>query len=153
MLIRLLTDQELVFHKLEDKHSMKLRDYNCVGRYFLLDTKELVESKENTDDYQGFFQDHTLGRIVYCFDPNPFLQIQDKIFDLDKIKLVKYISSGNFREVELIGFEEELIDTFKYEVFWIDDADILEVAFGLPDDDERDIMKHIANAINRKSKF
>ena len=46
-----------------------------------------------------------------------------------------------------MGSDGQVMDRLEYKVFWIDEADMLEFAFGLPSDVERDLLKYIANKI------
>lgn len=129
---------------------MILQSYSYVGKFLQIDngiTKRL-EGWEGKPD--GYFQDHPVGTVLFCVTPLHFLTIGQETIDLNNINNVVYIDKGSTRTVQFIDSNATVIKELDYQAFWIDEIAFLEIAFELPEDADRDLLKYIANYINKK---
>ncbi len=99
-------------------------------------------------EHDGYFQNHTIGLILFAFKNDNFLRIGNKEYDIPSISKINYSADGIQREVQFVDNSEHVIDEFNYTVFWDNEVDMLEFAMELPDDVQRDLMKFISNKIS-----
>lgn len=127
---------------------MVLRNYIYCNSYLNKIDESITKLKDYVGDYEGYFQDHSVGLVLCDLEMANLLQIGLKKYDLRLLKEMKYLADGENRRIEIVDFQGVVVDAFDYEVFWIDEGDMLEIAFGLPDDIERDLLKYVSNKIN-----
>ena len=128
---------------------MVLRNFNIRNNYLEIDNNKITEFQGHTGNINGYFQKHAIGTILFSYKPDFFLKIKDKIYNTSSLKEVRYIVDGETRKVDFI-YDGNIIDSFEYKVFWINEADIIQFALEFPSDDEMDILKFISNKINNK---
>ena len=132
---------------------MILKDYNVYNLFYRKEGAALVEIKDHHGDYDGYYQRHQVGDVCCDLPHLDLLLIGDKKFDIRTFSKANYLVDGENRTVEFVDVQGKVVDQFSYQVFWLDEADMLEVAFELPEDDERDLLKFITNKINALNEF
>lgn len=99
-------------------------------------------------NFEGYYQEHEIGLVVCDKQVSDYLEINGKRYDVNEIKRINYNDNGGSRLVQLISVSGKVIEIFNYEVFWVDDLDMLEFALELPQDEEKDLLKYITNKLN-----
>lgn len=126
---------------------MVFRDYNYRNNFVRLEGDLIVELMDYNGPFQGYFQHHAVGMVLFGIPPVSFLKIGDQKIDVSLIKEVRYKANGNIREVDIIDFPGKPLMKFTYKEFWITEVDMIEFALGMPDDIERDLLKFISENI------
>lgn len=128
---------------------MIFKHYIYHSEYIKKEGEAITKLDNYEGSFEGYFQDHEVGMIFFAEEPETYFQIGSKKYTLESLKEIRYSARGSKREVEFIDANYKIMDKFNYEAFWIDELDALEIAFGLPDDDEKDLLKYISNRLNQ----
>lgn len=126
---------------------MIFKHYIEYSRYLKEEADVTQEIPNYVGEYDGYFQDHDLGLVLCDTEVKTHLQVGKQKYDVRNLKAVEYIADGENRIVQFISTDDQPIAKFEYKVFWLDEADLLEVGFGLPTDEERDLLKYISNKV------
>ncbi len=127
--------------------NMIFKHYIEYSRYLKKEAGALHEILDYSGEYDGYFQDHQMGLILCDLKVEKYLQVGNQNYDINRLKVIEYIVDGENRVVQFISTDDELIKKYEYEVFWLDEADLLQIGFELPPDEERDLMKYISSKI------
>lgn len=129
---------------------MIFQDYTYYNKFLKIENSTTTKLDDYEGRRDGYFQDHEVGTILFGSGFKSILKIEDEEYDIRTIDEVIYLENGNTRTVRFINTEGDIIGEFNYDVFWIDETDFIELAFELPTDEEGDLLKYIANQINRQ---